>query len=198
MPETLKKYCPEIDHGSFEFPWASTILNCRIVVATLMTSDRLFCVDVPAGHFTHLFVDEAGHATEPLLMLALNVARGSMLEPKKRDGCKTQQQNPVVYSSPKIVIAGDHRQLGPHVNVKAVMQCRLGDSPLLRIYNDAETWEKVGRKLLVNYRSHPAIVDLVNAQYDDELVSDVSVPAVNTFAWLWLTRLVQSYWQRVF
>lgn len=31
----------------------------------------MYAVGVPPGHFTHIFLDEAGHAEEPLALTAL-------------------------------------------------------------------------------------------------------------------------------
>ncbi|KAJ7370129.1 Helicase MOV-10 [Desmophyllum pertusum] len=39
--------------------------NYRIIVTTLVTAGRLVSAVFPRAHFTHIFIDEAGHATEP-------------------------------------------------------------------------------------------------------------------------------------
>ncbi len=37
----------------------------RIIVVTLVTAGRLASASFPSDHFNHVFIDEAGHATEP-------------------------------------------------------------------------------------------------------------------------------------
>ncbi len=44
---------------------APEVMGRRIVVVTLTTAGKLLTVGVHANHFTDLFVDEAGQATEP-------------------------------------------------------------------------------------------------------------------------------------
>ncbi|GAX84128.1 hypothetical protein CEUSTIGMA_g11551.t1 [Chlamydomonas eustigma] len=42
----------------------------RIIVCTCLMAAKLWCAGAPEGFFSHIFVDEAGHAEEPLLMCA--------------------------------------------------------------------------------------------------------------------------------
>lgn len=41
----------------------------RLIVATCMTAGQFFSLDLSAGHFTHVFIDEAGYCTEPETMV---------------------------------------------------------------------------------------------------------------------------------
>ena len=41
-------------------------------MVTLVTAGKLASAGFPKDHFTHLFIDEAGHATEPEAMVALS------------------------------------------------------------------------------------------------------------------------------
>ena len=47
-------------------------MKYRIIVVTLVTAGKLASAGFPKDHFTHLFIDEAGHATEPEAMVALS------------------------------------------------------------------------------------------------------------------------------
>jgi helicase MOV-10 len=49
--------------GGFKFPDLKQLLEYRLVVCTLITSSKLLAVGVSDKHFTHLFIDEAGHTT---------------------------------------------------------------------------------------------------------------------------------------
>lgn len=41
----------------------------RLIVATCMTAGQFFSLDLSIGHFTHVFIDEAGYCTEPEAMV---------------------------------------------------------------------------------------------------------------------------------
>lgn len=41
----------------------------RLIVCTCMTAGQFFCLDLSLGHFTHVFIDEAGYCTEPEAMV---------------------------------------------------------------------------------------------------------------------------------
>jgi hypothetical protein len=40
-------------------------------VTTVVTAGRVFTAGCPLGHFSHVFIDEAGHAMEPEALIAL-------------------------------------------------------------------------------------------------------------------------------
>jgi len=133
--------------GGFMFPDVAQLTTYRLVVCTLMTSGKLGAVGVPEQHFTHLFVDEAGHSTEADLMVALQ-------------------------SAPNVkhmMLAGDHKQLGAIVRAPPCIEAGMQVSPLERLQSDHLMQDQVVM-LTQNYRSHPAIVQIVNVMYDDKLV----------------------------
>lgn len=196
VSESVRKVSPRFYNNTFDFPSNEDITSKRIVVTTLMSSDKLFAVGIPGDHFTHLFVDEAGHASEQLLMVALNATRGD-----DRGPCKT-----------KVVLAGDPKQLGPRVTIPELTKFDMYMSPLQRIQEDGHIWPTVGYQLTECYRSHSAIVDLINACYDNtvagklksddnkhpshKLVASEKVSKVNQFAKLWTSDLLRGpfYW----
>ena len=45
--------------------------NFRIVVTTVVTAGRMHTAGCPPDHFTHIFIDEAGHAMEPEALVAV-------------------------------------------------------------------------------------------------------------------------------
>ena len=55
--KTVQKYCL-IDEQSrtFKNPTSEDVQNCQIVVATLSTSRVLSTIDLPIGHFSHIFI----------------------------------------------------------------------------------------------------------------------------------------------
>jgi helicase MOV-10 len=120
-----------------------------------MTSGKLFAVGVPDSHFTHLFVDEAGHATEADLMVALQSAPGVQ----------------------HMMLAGDPKQLGAVVRAPPCMAAGMSTSPLERLMNDRSMQGQVAM-LTDNYRSHRLIVRIVNVAYDDKLIPAASADPI--------------------
>ena len=50
---------------------ASKLMSYRVVVVTLCSAGRLVSEGIPEGHFTHVFIDEAGQASEPEALIPL-------------------------------------------------------------------------------------------------------------------------------
>ena len=48
------------------------VKSFKVVVMTLVSSSRLSLAKVAKGHFTHVFVDESGHATEPEALIPIS------------------------------------------------------------------------------------------------------------------------------
>ncbi|XP_029908601.1 RNA helicase Mov10l1 isoform X3 [Myripristis murdjan] len=139
IPEVLKQYSragEDIRHASFH----------RIVVSTCSSAGMFYNISLQVGHFTHVFLDEAGQATEPEALIPLSLV-------SERDG--------------QIVLAGDPCQLGPVVKSKLASAFGLGLSLLERLmagplYSRKE-WgynPKLVTKLMYNYRSHEALLRL--------------------------------------
>ncbi|XP_051553163.1 RNA helicase Mov10l1 [Myxocyprinus asiaticus] len=139
MPEELRQYAragEDIRHASFH----------RIVVSTCSSSGMFYQIGLRVGHFTHVFLDEAGQATEPETLIPL----GLLSE-----------------ESGQIVLAGDPKQLGPVVKSKLAAAFGLGVSFLERLmgtqlYSCSERGYNplVVTKLVYNYRSHEALLEL--------------------------------------
>lgn len=82
------------------------------IPVTLIFGDfRLVSAQFPAQHFSHLFLDEAGHAPEPeaLISVAGIVNINSLLK-----------------TSGQVVIAGDPKQLGPILRSPLAIKYGLG------------------------------------------------------------------------
>ena len=72
----LEKLIPEdiMEISNFHASHPTTmedLMKYRIIVVTLITAGRLAGAGFPSDHFTHVFVDEAGHATEPEAIIPL-------------------------------------------------------------------------------------------------------------------------------
>uniref|UniRef100_A0A673H7T0 RNA helicase n=1 Tax=Sinocyclocheilus rhinocerous TaxID=307959 RepID=A0A673H7T0_9TELE len=142
------------------FPHKENLVCYKILVSTLVTAGRLVSGGFPVGHFSHIFVDEAGHAVEPETVISV----AGLLN------AKTGQ----------LVLAGDPKQLGPILRSPFAIKYGLGLSLLERLMTQNELYQKgtteydsrYVTKLLQNYRSHPSILKIPNELfYDGELVA---------------------------
>ena len=115
LPEDLKQYsCLSPNSRNFELPTVDELKGFRVVVSTCISSTLLFGTGVPRGHYSHIFVDEAGHALEPeALVPSLGLA-----------DVKTN-----------IVLSGDPKQLGPIVRSQHAAHFGFGQSLLERLMN---------------------------------------------------------------
>ncbi|XP_012712087.2 putative helicase mov-10-B.1 [Fundulus heteroclitus] len=157
VPEHLKA-CSNLSGDSYIFPPKEELMEYKIIVTTLLTAGRLVSGDIPSGHFTHVFVDEAGHAVETECLVPL----AGLLD------AETGQ----------LVLAGDPKQLGPILRSPFALKYGMGVSLLERLMTDIPLYQKVEgvyntcfvTKLLRNYRSHPTILKIPNERfYEGEL-----------------------------
>ncbi|XP_075997327.1 putative helicase mov-10-B.1 [Genypterus blacodes] len=161
VPTNLLKFCNWDDNqGAFVFPEKETLMTYTIIVTTMVTAGRLVSGGIPAGHFTHVFVDEGGQAVEPECVIAI----AGLLCPK----------------TSQLVLAGDPKQLGPILRSPLALKHGLGLSLLERLMTTNALYQKDGdsghfdtrfvTKLLRNYRSHAAILKVPNELfYENEL-----------------------------
>ncbi|KAL4226712.1 Helicase MOV-10 [Mactra antiquata] len=168
VPEDVKCIC-NFDTGHNYFPCRDDLSKYRVIITTLVTAGRLVSAKFPRGHFTHIFIDEAGHAPEPEALIAV---AGLM------------EVNTVLKTGGQVVIAGDPKQLGPILRSPLAIKYGLDLSILERYMDKCVLYKpsegvigpirydtRVITKLLNNYRSHPAILKLPNKMfYDSELI----------------------------
>ncbi|CAJ1056264.1 RNA helicase Mov10l1 isoform X1 [Xyrichtys novacula] len=150
IPMVLRQYSragEDIRNASFH----------RIVVSTCSSAGMFHSIGLHVGHFTHVFLDEAGQATEPEALIPISLL-------SETDG--------------QIVLAGDPRQLGPVIKSKLATAFGLGVSMLERLMANP-LYSRLGRgynpylvtKLIYNYRSHEALLTLPSKLfYQDELI----------------------------
>ncbi|KIO33705.1 hypothetical protein M407DRAFT_13658 [Tulasnella calospora MUT 4182] len=164
LPRALETYSLRYEDGSFMIPSLIALMQYRIVVSTCASSSLLHGVGVPHGHFTHIFVDEAGQASEPEVMIPIKLNAGPRT-------C--------------IILAGDHKQLGPVIRSSVARQLGLDRSYLERLmslpmYQAKEYRGATYVKLTKNWRSNPAIISFPNRMfYDGELEACASSSIAN-------------------
>ncbi|XP_053171020.1 putative helicase mov-10-B.1 isoform X1 [Scomber japonicus] len=161
VPKQLLKHCNwDERQDCFVFPKKKILMKYTVLVTTMVTAGRLVSGGIPIGHFTYVFVDEAGQAVEPECVIAI----AGLLHPDKG----------------QLVLAGDPKQLGPILRSPLALQYELGLSLLERLMRQNGLYQKTSdsghfdsrfvTKLLRNYRSHPAILKIPNELfYENEL-----------------------------
>ena len=102
-PKELLSYTQIGADGHFFAPLLETIKQSRVVVTTCMLTSIVSGIGIPRGHFSHIFIDEAGQATEPEVAMSI----------------KTMADN-----NTNIILSGDPKQLGPII--RSAIACELG------------------------------------------------------------------------
>lgn len=98
--------------GTFSAPPMSRMSRFRVIVSTCVSASVFHGIGMPRGHFGYIFVDEAGQATEPEVMIAV----------------KTMADN-----STRVILSGDHNQLGPIIRSNVARALGLETSYLQRL-----------------------------------------------------------------
>lgn len=167
VPSDVKRVSNH-DGTDFYFPPKKELGEYEILVCTLITAGRLASAKFPDDHFTHVFIDEAGQATEPEFMVAVSG---------------------VLAEGGQVVMAGDPKQLGPVIMSAAAKEYGLGVSFLERLMENETLYQKDEKqcynpqfitKLLINYRSHESIIEVPNETfYENELIAGADKNMVN-------------------
>lgn len=158
IPSAVQPFC----QANTDVEALGNIVRHRIIVSTCGTAGALYKLGLKNGHFTHCFLDEAGHMTEPETLIPIGL---------------------VALNEAQIVLAGDPKQLGPVLQSNFAKLYGLEVSLLERLCarplyeRDVEKFKDHGgydpllvTKLVKNYRSHDSIIAIPSLLfYDDEL-----------------------------
>ncbi|XP_010522289.1 PREDICTED: probable RNA helicase SDE3 [Tarenaya hassleriana] len=142
------------DELVFKCPPQRALTRYKLIISTYMSASLLYAEGVNRGHFTHIFLDEAGQASEPESMIPISN---------------------LCLAETVVVLAGDPMQLGPVIYSKEAESYGLGKSYLERLFECdyyREGDESYVTKLVRNYRCHPEILVLPsNLFYEGELIA---------------------------
>ncbi|KAG8743479.1 hypothetical protein FRC10_011952 [Ceratobasidium sp. 414] len=164
LPEELLEY--SLYGRGFGIPSQEKLSSYRVIVATCCSAARLYEHGIDPGHFTQIFIDEAGQASEPEVTVPVL---------------------PLAGRNTNIILSGDPKQLGPVIRSPVARQLGMSTSYLERLMSlpayDEVTMRGISViKLLKNFRSHEAILAFPNEQfYRNELVACASPNATDTF-----------------
>lgn len=169
-------------NGKHYYPPLKKLYEYKIVICTLTTAGRFVQANIDKTHFTHIFIDECGSATETqsliaiagdliLSLLSLSIQRLSKIYSILFEGLCTSENK--IHAS--VVMAGDPKQLGPVIKCSFANQMGYGMSMLERLmenhpYQRTEDGNYNSRyimQLVRNYRSHSAILHVPNELFYD-------------------------------
>lgn len=123
VPDALHPFAHRTADGHFAVPPLAVVKRYRVVVSTCVSAAFAHGIGVPRGHFSHIFVDEAGQATEPEVMVALRT---------------------MADHATNVVLSGDPRQLGPIVRSAVARELGLEKSYIERLMARPEYDERDG------------------------------------------------------
>ncbi|XP_004642527.1 RNA helicase Mov10l1 [Octodon degus] len=168
--DAIKPYCRD-----GEDIWRAS--RFRIIITTCSSAGLFYQIGVRVGHFTHVFVDEAGQASEPECLIPLGL---------------------ISDVSGQVVLAGDPMQLGPVIKSRLAMAYGLNVSMLERLMlrpvylRDEHTFGACGAynpllvtKLVKNYRSHSALLALPSRLFYHKELEVCADPKVVTLLLGW-------------
>ena len=92
VPDDIRPYTFTQADDHFSVPSMDRLKNFKVIVSTCVSAAVFSGIGMARGHFTHIFVDEAGQATEPETFVSIKMLADS----------KTN-----------IILSGDPKQLGP-------------------------------------------------------------------------------------
>ncbi|TFK28524.1 RNA helicase [Coprinopsis marcescibilis] len=149
VPDKLRDHVHTTLNGHFTIPTMARMKSFRVVVATCVAASMASGVGMPRGHFTHIFIDEAGQATEPEAFISI----------------KTMAD-----SGTNIILSGDPKQLGPIIRSPIARILGLETSYLERLMSYDMYDVGLGSsgtvvKLTKNFRSHEAILKFPNERF---------------------------------
>ena len=116
IPDELQDYAYTDHNGAFSVPPdpspKAALSAFRVVVTTCQSGSIAHGIGLPRGTFTHIFIDEAGQATEPEALVSIRTMAGPRTN---------------------VVLSGDPKQLGPIIRSGIAIELGLGQSYLERL-----------------------------------------------------------------
>lgn len=116
-------------------PPMSRMTRFKVIVSTCVSASVFHGIGMERGHFGYIFVDEAGQATEPEVMIAV----------------KTMADN-----ATRVILSGDHKQLGPIIRSSIARELGLEISYLERLMG-RDGYEEVQNYGIRFFNSYPPV-----------------------------------------
>ncbi|KAH6905317.1 RNA helicase [Coprinopsis sp. MPI-PUGE-AT-0042] len=165
MPDGLRNHVYINTDGNYSVPIMMKMKSFRVIVATCVAASMVSGIGMPRGHFSHIFIDEAGQATEPEAFISIKTMSDSLTN---------------------IILSGDPKQLGPIIRSPIARILGLENSYLQRLMESeayvVDPHNTIVVKLIKNFRSHPAILRFPNERfYAGDLQPCAPAATINAF-----------------
>ncbi|KAG9031548.1 hypothetical protein FRB95_002542 [Tulasnella sp. JGI-2019a] len=149
LPDVLAPYSCVDTSGRFSVVSKKALANYNVVVCTCISAGIPWGMRMRRGHFSYVFIDEAGQAMEPEAIVSINTISGG---------------------NTNLILSGDPLQLGPIIRSGVGRSLGFGVSFLERVMQrdiyQEERWRGVTVvKLVKNFRSHAAILEFPNSEF---------------------------------
>ncbi|KAF8267998.1 P-loop containing nucleoside triphosphate hydrolase protein [Lactarius quietus] len=144
-------------------PKPAKLRTYRVVLSTCSSAALLQTMKIRAGHFSHIIIDEAAQADEPLSLIPISFFANE---------------------NTNVILAGDPNQLGPVIKSSPASEAGLGKSFLQRlmfisnIYGLATHAGRTIVDLQRNRRSHGAIIAWPNRYLYEDIMRAHATPVV--------------------
>jgi helicase MOV-10 len=112
VPPALLPFTFVNEDGLFSHPPLDIVKTYRVIVSTCLSAAFTLGIGLERGHFSHVFIDEAGQATEPEAMVVV--------------------KNTAIAST-KLILSGDPKQLRPIIHSVIANELGLSASYLERL-----------------------------------------------------------------
>ncbi|KAF8267997.1 P-loop containing nucleoside triphosphate hydrolase protein [Lactarius quietus] len=144
-------------------PKPSQLRTYRVVLCTCSSAALLQTLRIRAGHFSHIIIDEAAQADEPLSLIPISFFANE---------------------NTNVILAGDPNQLGPVIKSSPASEAGLGKSflqrlmPISNVYGLATHAGKTIVDLQRNRRLHGAIIAWPNRYLYEDIMRAHAIPVV--------------------
>lgn len=112
VPDDLRPYTFTQKDGHFSVPPMDRLKKFKVIVSTCGSASVFSGVGMARGHFKHIFIDEAGQATEPETFLSIKM---------------------LANINTNVILSGDPKQLGPVIRSGIAKELGLEKSYLERL-----------------------------------------------------------------
>lgn len=112
LPKQLEPFSLINGNRVFAVPPLAKLEGFKVIVSTTVSGGIPYGLGVRHGHFSHIFIDEAGHCSEPEALISIKTMADDWTN---------------------IILAGDPRQLGPNIRSKVSGLLGLSRSYLARL-----------------------------------------------------------------
>jgi helicase MOV-10 len=129
LPKKLREFSLANDNQVFAIPVLEDLQKCRVIVTTCISAGIPYGLGIKPGHFSHIFVDEAGQAMEPEVLIPIK----TMASPTTNVTLAGSRLHYYFHLGGLRLITGDPKQLGPSIRSEFASSHGLSQSYLARL-----------------------------------------------------------------